>query len=68
MQRRNILPPNKRKANIRKKIKRQKETEKRRLKKKILSLINRKNKGMEITLLMNRYKSRYGDKSISGKG
>ena len=58
------MPPNKRKANARKRLKQQESgiirRDKKKLKKQILHLI-RRNKTTEAGFLMQRYKSKYGD-------
>jgi len=58
------MPPNKRKANARKRLKQQEagiiRRDKKKLKKQILHLA-RSNKTTEAGFLMQRYKSKYGD-------
>ena len=58
------MPPNKRKANARKRLKQQESgiirRGKKKLKKQILHLI-RSNKTTEAGLVMQKYKSKYGD-------
>ena len=58
------MPPNKRKANARKRLKQQEagiiRRDKKKLKKQILHLV-RSNKTTEAGFLMQRYKSKYGD-------
>ena len=58
------MPPNKRKANARKRLKQQESgiirRDKKKLKKQILHLV-RSNKTTEAGFLMQRYKSKYGD-------
>ena len=58
------MPPNKRKANARKRLKQQESgiirRDKKKLKKQILHLV-RSNKTTEAGFIMQRYKSKYGD-------